>query len=152
MFDRAYYDTIWGSVHRHDYCADLAAALIRRYGAGRLLDIGSGCGFLIKTLRKLGCESWGIEISEHAMANRCSDYLIRGSVLAIPFPDNYFATVHSQGLWEYIAEVDIQQAWAECKRVGIQQLHNYDTLESTIFPEHQFITVKPRAWWEARLS
>jgi hypothetical protein len=31
-FDKKYYDDIWGTVHRHEYCESLANSLISKHG------------------------------------------------------------------------------------------------------------------------
>lgn len=151
MFNEEYYNNIWGTVHRHDYCEDLADWLISKYGKPRILDVGTGCGMLVKRLRERGCDAWGLEISDYAVANSCCrDHVRLGTVLDIPFASDRFDVVYSQGLWEYIKEEDIKRAWDECKRVGKYQEHNYDTSEEDNFPEHQKITVKSREWWMDR--
>ena len=60
VFDKNYYDTIWPeqSVHRHEHCENLANSLIQKYGRVKILDIGTGCGFLVKLLREKGCDAW----------------------------------------------------------------------------------------------
>lgn len=148
QFDKAYYDSIWPEqgVHRHDYCEDLTNRLIQKYGKCRILDIGTGCGFLVKTLREKGCDAWGLELSDYAIANSCiPEYIRKGDVKDIPFASG-FDVVHSQGLWGYFLEEDIQKAWEECKRVGKIQEHNidYDPQPS----EHQYLFTKSPQWWK----
>ena len=154
QFDRDYYEGIWPEqgIHRHDYCTNLAERFIEQYGRCRILDIGTGCGKLVAELRDRGCDAWGLEISEYALANSCSPAFVRsGSVTDIPFASDRFDVVHSQGLWEYIAEGDIQAAWAECQRVGKIQEHNIDYAGAGL-GEEGFITSEPKEWWDARLS
>ena len=153
-FDKKYFDDIWGTVHRHDYCESLADSLIAKYGKVRILSIGDGCGFLVKTLRDKGCDAWGLEISDYALENSCAKgYILKGSVVDIPFKDNSFDVVYSQGLWEYIAEQDIQQAWNECNRVGKIQEHSFDTEGKDTAPwTKDFVTFKPIEWWKKRLK
>lgn len=153
MFDRGYYENIWGTVHRHDYCPDLAKALVTQHGRVRILDIGTGCGHLVRCLRELGAKASGLEISEYAIANSCAAKFVRyGDVQNIPWASDSFDLVFSQGVWEYIAESDVERAWAECKRVGKSQVHNYEAAENLILPEYRCVTVKPRDWWEAKLQ
>jgi hypothetical protein len=148
VFNKDYFDSIWGTLHRHDYCDSLANQLIQKYGKCRILDIGTGCGYLVKTLREKGCDAWGLDISQYAVDNSCAPHYIRlGSVTDIPFASG-FNVVHSQGLWEYVAEDDIQKAWSECKRVGKNQWHNYDTLQDQAQWSKDFITHKSDAWWK----
>jgi len=153
VFDQNYYEQIWGDVHRHDFAPGLAQTLVARYGRGRYLDIGTGCGFLVERLRALDCDAWGLEISEYALARCCAPgYVLQGDVRDIPFRDKYFDVVHSQGLLEYIPEADVPQVVAEMGRVGKRQHHNFDTDEQDNLPEHQKVTIKPRDWWERQLS
>ncbi len=60
--------------------------------------------------------------------------------------------VYSQGLWEYIPESDIAQAWSECMRVGNIQFHNIDTTNDTADWAQDFVTYKPQEWWDERLN
>lgn len=149
-FDKQYFDDIWGTVHRHDYCNSLADSLINKYGKCRILSIGDGCGFLVKTLNDKGAMAYGIDISEYAVANSHGNVLL-GSVTDIPFKDNSFDVVYSQGLWEYIKEEDIQKAWAECNRVGKKQEHNIDPIGSGL-GEEGFINLKTTEQWKERLQ
>lgn len=151
MFDRSYYDRIWPveGIHRHDYCEGLAIGFIQKYGKVRILDIGTGCGYLVKLLRERGCDAWGLEVSDYAIENSCaSEYIRKGDIRDIPFASNRFDVVHSQGVWEYIPEDEIDKAWLECKRIGKYQEHNFDTLECDNPPEHQKITIKSSEWWK----
>lgn len=152
-FDKKYYDDIWGEqgVHRHDYCETLADQLIQKYGKGKFLDIGTGCGYLVKVLRDKGCEAWGLEVSDYAVENS-HGYTIKGDVRDIPFKNDMFDVVYSQGLWEYIPETDIAKAWAECLRVGKHQEHNIDTSTDKAEWSQDFATHKSSEWWQAKLS
>lgn len=145
MFDEQYFKDIWGTVHRHDYCEDLANRLIAKYGKVRFLDIGTGCGYLVKVLRDKGCDAWGLELSEYAVANS-HGYVRQGDVRDIPFASG-FDVVHSQGLWEYVPEEDVQAAIVECRRVGEHQEHNFDTEGCDDPPEHQKLPLYSEQWW-----
>lgn len=151
MFDRDYFDSIWGTVHRHDYCETFADNLIRKYGVGRYLDIGTGCGFLVKVLRDKGCEAYGLEISKYAVDNSHGNVL-QGSVLDIPFKDNSFDVVCSNGLWTYLEKSDVQHAWMECNRVGKHQEHNIDTTQDVAEWAKDFTIYEPIEWWNEHLK
>lgn len=148
-FNKDYYDAIWGTVHRHDYCNDLADRLISKFGKVRILDIGTGCGYLVRCLREKGADAWGIEISDYALANSCdADHVRRGDIRNIPFAAASFDVVHSQGVWGYFPEEDIKTAWRECQRVGKAQEHNIDYLDDDV--THGYAVVRDEAWWKNR--
>ena len=151
-FGEEYYNGLWATVHRHDYCHELASRLVREHGKCRILDIGTGCGFLVHLLRGMGCDAWGLDVSTYATQNTCAPgFVLCGSVTDIPFRDQRFDVVHSQGLWEYVAEDSIDAAFAECLRVGGLQRHTIDYLGSET-GEEEFATAKPAAWWGRRLN
>lgn len=142
-FDKQYYDNIWGSVHRHDYCESLADELIAKYNPDILLDIGTGCGYLVKILREKGVQAYGIDISPYAVKSSHGNVLL-ADVRNIPFKDNLFDVVHSNGLWGYFEE--IPKALAECKRVGKIQHHNIDYAPQP--PEHKYLFTETQQWWQ----
>lgn len=94
IFDKKYYDDIWGEqgVHRHDYCESLANQLIQKYGKVRYLDIGCGCGYLVKLLKDKGASAKGLEISQYAVDNSHGNVVL-GTIVDIPFKDNSFDVV-----------------------------------------------------------
>lgn len=150
IFDEKYYNDIWGTVHRHDYCENLANQLINKYGKVRFLDIGTGCGYLVKLLNDKGAKAYGLDVSQYAVENSHGNTIL-GSIVDIPFKDNSFDVVYSQGLWEYVKEDDIAKAWKECQRVGKIQEHNYDVIGSGL-GEEGFVTAKSREWWQEKLK
>ncbi len=151
MFDKIYYDQIWGTIHRHDYCESLANQLISKYGKCRILDIGTGCGELVRILREKGCDAWGIDVSDYAIDNSCcKEYVRKGDIRDIPFGDNRFDLIHSQGVWGYFPEADVDKAWSECRRAGKHQEHNIDVDDYD--ETHAYTLFKSREWWNNKLS
>lgn len=154
MFDKKYYDDIWGSiggVHRHDYTESLSNRLISQYGKVRILDGGTGCGHLVKLLREKGCDAWGFDVSEYAIENSCAKgYVVKAHASHLPFSDGFFDVVHSNGLFGY--DMEVGPIIKELKRVGKIQDHNIDTAECDLPPEFKIINVKPRAWWDEQFS
>jgi len=150
IFDKKYYEDIWGTIHRHDYVESLANSLIQKYGNVRFLDIGTGCGHLVKVLREKGCDAWGLEVSDYALANKCDDHVVYGDVRNIPFAADSFDVVHSNGLWGYFPEDDIKKAINECRRVGKNQEHNID--HDDYIPEHKYLVIKSKEWWNKQFS
>ncbi len=155
VFTREYYDEVWGDcggVHRHDYCEYWANRLITESGAGSsVLDIGTGCGYLVKRLREKGCDAWGVDSSDYAIANTCAQgYVLNASVTDLPFKDERFDVVSSNGLWEYVSEADVPKGRDEIWRVGSKQLHQIDH-SGTDFRE-DFVTWKSIEWWNEQLA
>jgi len=149
-FNKDYYTQIWGTVHRHDYCQSLAEELIGKYGRVRFLDIGTGCAFLVKCLRNLGADAWGLDVSEYAVHNTCAPgYVRQGSVTDIPYASG-FDVVFSQGMFEYVEEKDVPRAVIECKRVGNIQVHRIDVDGDP--HQKDFSTIRPQSWWDNQLN
>lgn len=152
-FSKQYFDDIWGSVHRHDYCDSLATQLIQKYGKVSFLDLGTGCGFLVKTLRERGCDAYGLEVSDYAIENSCAKgYVMKGDGLNLPFADKRFDVVMSQGMWEYVKEEDIPHLRDEVFRVGKRHEYNIDTTVDTGPWTKDFATHKPIEWWHEILK
>ena len=153
IFNKKYYDDIWPEgVHRHDYVDNWISRFKTEFkDCKSILDIGTGCGFMVKRLREEGYDAWGLEISDYAIENTCAKgYVIKGDVRDIPFKDNRFDLVFSQGLWTYIPEDEVDAAAKEVHRVGRKQLHNIDH-DKCLFLPH-FITWKPIEWWNEKLA
>jgi cyclopropane fatty-acyl-phospholipid synthase-like methyltransferase len=74
---------------------------------GRILDVGCAKGFLVKMLREMGVESYGVDVSEYAISNAPSNikpYLYRVDVERerIPFHDEFFDFVISVSTFEHL--------------------------------------------------
>ena len=151
IFGKEYYDEVWGGGHRHDYCPYWADRLVQEHGVCRILDIGCSCGYLVKLLRERGCDAWGVDSSEYAIVNTCAPgYVLKASVADLPFKDDLFDVVFSNGLWEYLTLDEIAKGAQEIWRVGRKQIHNIDH-DACDFRE-DFVTWKPQAWWDEQLS
>ena len=151
-FDEKYFENLWGSVHRHDYADSWISVFKQDYpGIKSSLDIGTGCGHLVKRLREEGYDAWGTEVSEYALENTCAPgYVVYGDVRDLPFKDNKFDLVFSSGLWSYIPEDEVPGAVAECHRVGKIQRHNIDHDKCLKIPG--FATWKSIEWWNEKLA
>lgn len=153
LFDQKYYDSIWGSVHRHDYCPYWADRIIQERGKCRVLDIGTGCGYLVKLLRERGCDAWGADSSEYAIANCCAPgYVVRASVVDLPFANDSFDIVFSNGLWEYLTLEEISAGREEIWRVGLNAKHIHNIDHDKCDYRDDFITWKPIEWWDEQLA
>lgn len=74
---------------------------------GRLLDVGCGHGFFLRTASSAGWEAHGIDVSEHALAygrNRLDlQHMTRGDFLQSGFPDGHFDAVTLWNSLEHVA-------------------------------------------------
>ena len=153
VFDKQYYDSTWPGqgVHRHDYCPYWANRLVDEFKPKRVLDIGTGCGHLVKLLRERGVDAWGVDSSEYALANCCAPgFVLNASVTDLPFKDDSFDVVFSNGLWEYVEEKDVRKGRDEVWRVGARQHHEIDHDKCDYMPE--FVTWKSLDWWNEKLA
>lgn len=88
--------------------------------AKRLLDVGSGTGFLLKDADKRGLETYGIDISENSVEiarnNSPNSKIFVSNGENLPFSDNYFDYITCVGVLEHF--LDIFKGIREMKRVG----------------------------------
>lgn len=151
MFDEHFYNFIYGTIHHHEYADNRANELIGMYGKVRFLELGAGCGILVKALREKGAEAWGIEISDYALSESCSEFLVKGDIREIPFLDNSFDVVHSWAVFGYVDEAGTKKAIKECKRVGNKQYHTIDLQQKPPY-SYDYVFMKPREWWDERIK
>jgi ubiquinone/menaquinone biosynthesis C-methylase UbiE len=111
------YDGRWRKV------ADaLVAAYVIRPGM-RVLDVGSGKGFLLHDLHESvrGIEVAGIDISTYAIAHTMEDikpFCRAGSAAKLPFPDKHFDLVVSINTLHNLYNYDLHSAFKEIERVS----------------------------------
>lgn len=153
----AEYDGYWGASDRlgERSLADadaLAEEILSSCGGGRLLDIGSGMGHLVRSFLSLGLDAYGLDVSrvavDHANALLPNRFHL-GSVLDLPFEADSFDTVVSTYCLEHLSEESILQALKEIRRVARRAV--YLRIATTVDRDsHWRLTVKSRAWWEHR--
>ena len=153
---QAQYDFYWGSGDRvGESSGDMdstAEQIISTCGVGRILDIGSGEGLLVKSLMRRGVDAHGIDVSE-VVTERCNKRMpgrfTHGSVLALPFAEASFQTVVSTDCMEHLAPEDVPKALKEIYRVASRYV--FLKLATTQDRDgHWHLTVQGRAWWEAK--
>ena len=101
--------------------------LIALKGCGKVLDVGTGTGFLANLLAELGYESVGIDFSEGMLeigrvnsANRgLSVEYILGDGDELPFADNSFdALVNCRVIWTLLDPVASLKEWMRVLKPG----------------------------------
>jgi len=91
----------------------MADAIVRDLRPTTVLDAGCAMGFLVEALRERGVEAWGIDVSEHAIAQvheSAAEYCAVGT-LAEPLPRRYDLIVSVEVL-EHIPPTEANAALA----------------------------------------
>lgn len=132
----------------------VALNILDKCGSGRILDAGCGMGYLVKEFALLGMDAYGFDVSDNAVESvkkwYNKDKIKQGSMLSIPYPDNYFDIVVSTDVLEHIAEEDIDKALSELRRVTKKYLYlNIATRVDRDFKWH--ICIHDRQWWENKI-
>lgn len=98
------------------------------------LDVGCGTGSLVKFMRRLGIEAYGLEISDFALEfahQEIKPYLKKGDIVNIPYPDNSFDLVLTFDVLEHLERSKIKKAIRETVRVSKKYiLHKIYTKEN----------------------
>lgn len=128
-FDKNYY---FGNVYV-DYDTflnweKLAKDLIKRYKFTSFLDIGCGCGNLVKKIKeqlegklKTTCDVQGVDISAFAVDKANVPFVVQANCKCLPFKDKRFDMVYILGTFSYQPKLlDIKQAIKEAYRVSKQ--------------------------------
>lgn len=116
----------------------VAEDLREAYGIGagtRVLDIGSGKGFLLHDLRQVvpGVEVFGLDISEYGIQHSMEDVrprIVRGSAASLPYPDAAFEVVLCINTIHNLPLDLCQQAVREIQRVTRPSGHSYIQVDS----------------------
>lgn len=149
------YDGYWRRPDRlgessFDDPGPLARQILTTCGPGRILDIGSGMGALVRELLKQGADAYGVDVSSVAVAH-CNSFMPSrfqtASILALPFPDECFDTLVSTDCLEHLTPEDVALAMVEMHRVCRRNLYLCVATE----PDrdgHWHLTIKKRGWWE----
>jgi SAM-dependent methyltransferase len=150
QFNQEYYNDVFpdSGLHRHDYANDFAEFLIQKYGKVKFLDVGCGCGYLVKVLREKGCDAWGVELSSTALQNSCApDYVVTGSLLSLPFTNSSFDVLFTNGVMGYFPKEKTKEVIDECKRVAPLQFHNID-----YEVDYSYDFMESKEWWEVMIN
>jgi ubiquinone/menaquinone biosynthesis C-methylase UbiE len=119
-------ETGYGGYHYDGRWGKVAEAMVAAYGIKpgmRILDVGSGKGFLLHDLLQAvpGLEVHGLEISrygiEHSMKSVKAN-IVAGTAAELPFPDRHFDVVVSINTLHNLYIYDLFAALREIERVS----------------------------------
>jgi len=85
---------------------------------GKVLDVGCATGFFLEVMRKLGYETYGIEVSDYASnyaRNMLKLNVITGDLLSASFPDDFFDIITMFDVLEHLPNPI--ETLAECSRI-----------------------------------
>jgi len=97
----------------------------------KILEVGSNIGIQLVFLQKMGFKNfYGIEINREAIefSKKISKNIdiIKGSVLGLPFKDNYFDMVFTSGLLIHISPLNIKKAMSEIHRCSKKYIWGFE--------------------------
>lgn len=113
----------------------------------KVLEIGCAKGFMVKDLRDLGVDAYGVDVSQYAIDNcepEVTPYLYVGDARTelSQFSNNEFDLVYSLRFLECVSEIDIPNLISEMKRISKYQFHVVDEQ-----PNSDFYLVHDLQWW-----
>jgi SAM-dependent methyltransferase len=117
---RFYFWPVLGRMYRRR----IELCLSQCKGGQRVLEVGFGSGVTFLNLNQIYQEIYGLDLNASAeqvldLFNKknIQTYLLNGSVLSMPYEDNYFDTVLLISILEHLRPSEQQQAFGEIKRV-----------------------------------
>lgn len=89
---------------------------------GPILEVGCGLGHVVKVLRDMGYDAYGIDFSPAAIDNRVSEFAQLGDASQIPFGDRFFGAVATFHAMEHMDPPLIERVLREIDRVCQKRL------------------------------
>lgn len=104
----------------------VADAMVEKYGLtaeSRILDVGSGKGFLLHDFTEAlpGIEAHGLEVSSYAIEHTMEsvkDNIVLGNAKTLPYPDDHFDLVISINTLHNLYNYELNSAFREIARVS----------------------------------
>ena len=133
--------------HRHDgvnslgeIWLDKAKELFDKYQLKdkKVLDIGCAKGFLVKDLRDMGVDAYGLDVSPYAIGEaeeESKPYLTVGDarITLASYSDGEFDVVFSFRFLECVPEADLPNLISEMNRISKFQFHEVDERPNSKF-------------------
>ncbi|MEW6405594.1 MAG: class I SAM-dependent methyltransferase [Chloroflexota bacterium] len=117
---RYYYWPVFGRMYRRR----VEIALGECTGGARVLEVGFGTGLAFLNLCEMYNEIHGVDLTADIAEVKSvyaglgvQTFLKQGDILALPYEDNYFDTVLLVSILEHLKPVELEQAFAEVRRV-----------------------------------
>ena len=118
----------YGGYHYDGRWKPLSEKVVAHYGlksGDKVLDVGCGKGYFLYELQQLvpGLQVQGIDISEYAITHAKEEvqpFIIQGEAQNLPFKDQAFDFIWSNGTLHNLEVDDLKVAVSEIQRVGKQ--------------------------------
>jgi ubiquinone/menaquinone biosynthesis C-methylase UbiE len=114
-----------------------------------MLDVGCGEGRLVVALLSAGVDCRGTDCADTLIA-RCNALapgrFRQGDILALPFPDNFCATLLCLDTLQHLRDEDIPTALRELRRVSARNI--FLKISTCPSSKGRHRAVHPRLWWE----
>jgi ubiquinone/menaquinone biosynthesis C-methylase UbiE len=142
IYDKKYF------VQREEYMLDpwrfiSYAAVCMDLGARKVVDVGCGLNYLVKILKKMDVEAWGVDFSRDGDAD-----IIADATDLYMFKDNSMDLVITTDLMEHLSEEDVHLSIREFNRIAPMQAHFicHEDMHGTSDDDYH-LTLKPECWW-----
>ncbi len=125
------------------------------------LEIGCGTGQLVKYLRRLGVEAYGVDLSHMVLDIADPEsraYLKQGDTTKLPYDDNEFDLVVSFDVLEHVERSRIKKAAEESVRVSrkyvLHKIYTQENLWISLFHSKDFshVSVFDKKYWQKAFS
>lgn len=134
----------------------ISKEIIKIFNPETILDAGCAKGYLVRAFRQFGASAYGVDVSEYAISQapeNIKDYVQQGLIQELPYPNDLFDMVICRDVMEHIPEKEVDKVFSEfsrvCKKyIVILVLTKY--IDWDVDKSH--ITIKPKHWWEEKLS
>lgn len=97
---------------------ELASAIGEVFQPRRVLDLGCATGTTVRLLNEMGCEAYGVDVSEWAVRNAEHPNVQLASADRLPFPNDFFDLVISCHAIEHFPEAVFDGSLKEISRVN----------------------------------
>jgi len=156
-----YVESIFGKI-LHTTVNFYRALLIKLFlNPKTCLDVGCGTGQLIESLRLLGIDAYGVEISKTAFEladKNIRPFLKEADIIKIPYPSDNFDLVLTFDVMEHLERSKIRKAAQETIRVSkkyvLHKIYTRENLWISLLHGKDFshISVFGRKYWQCLFS
>jgi uridylate kinase len=121
------------------------------------LDVGCGTGELIRNLRKLGVDAYGVEISKDAIEMvdpSVRQYVKEGDILNLPYKKDEFDLVYTFDVLQHIEQSNLRKAIKELVKVSrklvLNKIYTKENIYLRLFHYRDFsrISIFSRKYWQ----